>query len=80
MSKNDTQFGKSLVQLFGSKILESHLNLILICKTQFVSNKTLAFAIKFIKNSVNNTELFEVLVPYFERLLYENAIPMLLFS
>ena len=78
--KEALQYNKDFQKAYGEKLLESHLQLVLKRKTNFVGQNTLNFALKLVKESVRIDPLKEKLQPYFETLLYEVVIPLMMMS
>jgi hypothetical protein len=62
---------------YSLALLESHLQLLLSRKTNFVGSKALSFAIKFISNSTKQAQTMEKLKPYVENILFDTVIPIM---
>jgi hypothetical protein len=70
-------FSKEFKEEYSNQLLESHLQILLNRKTQFVSSKTLSFAIKFLGAATKQKATMEKIKPFVEEILYECIIPIM---
>ena len=70
-------FIESFVSTHSIPLLESHLQILLSRKTNFVGAKVLNYANKFVAAATKRENTMEKLKPFIENLLYDITIPVL---
>lgn len=72
-----TAFSKWFKENHSLPLLESHLQILLNKKTQFVGSKALSFAIKFLGAATKQKLTMNKMKPFVEQILYECIIPIM---
>ena len=67
-------------QNFATDLLETHLGLISKKKTNFVSNKTLFYSIRYVNATLLNKATVHIIAPHIEILLFQYMAPLFALS
>lgn len=70
-------FSNKFRETFAIPLLESHLQIVIRRKTNYVGSKSLNFAIKYVQQSTKLPNTMKVLYPFIEGILYEIVIPIM---
>ena len=76
----EQDFGEVIENKYATALLQSNLNLLFQSKTEFINEKALYFALKFISHSLRSDLLFKVFMPFIERILSDHILPLCLLS
>ena len=72
-----TAFAKQFKENYSIGLLESHLQILMSRKTQFVGSKCLSFAIKFLGAATKQKNTMNKIKPFVEDILYNNIVPLM---
>jgi hypothetical protein len=65
---------------YAVKLCNTHLNILLVKKEQFVGYKTLNSALRFVSTAIKGTKTRKMCQSHIETILYELTLPLLLIS
>lgn len=69
-------FTETFQKVHLQRLTQSHLNLILKKKTQFVGTRTLALSIKFLTQSMTQKDTRMMIKPHIETILFDISLPL----
>lgn len=65
---------------FMPRLLQSHVGILMLRKTQFVGTKALCLSLKFITQTLVNKEARRMLEPHIQEILFDISLPMFMIS
>ncbi len=77
---NQDRFFTEFDQNYAGKLCNSHLNILLQKKEQFVGTKTLNSALRFVSMALKTNKMRKMCQPHIQTILYDLTLPLLLVS